>query len=52
MFLELQQVADANDLQPPGSARNAEVERNNMTPLKGSEFGPMEGWYASPAMHD
>ena len=50
MFLELQQVADANDLQPPGSARNAEVERNNMTELKGSEFGPMEGWYASPAM--
>lgn len=50
MFLELQQVADANDLQPPGSARSAEVERNNMTELKGSEFGPMEGWYASPAM--
>lgn len=50
MFLELQQVADPSDLQPPGSARNNEVEANNMTELKGSEFGPMEGWYASPAM--
>lgn len=50
MFLELQRVADANDLQAPGNARSPEVERNNMTELKGSEFGPMEGWYASPAM--
>ena len=50
MFLELQRVADPNDLQPPGQARSVEVERNNMTELKGSEFGPMEGWYASPAM--
>jgi hypothetical protein len=36
------------DLQPPGSTGKDIVVNNNMQPLQGEIYGPLEGWYASP----
>lgn len=50
MMLALKDMADPNDLQPPGSEGTAIVRANNMKPLKGEAYGPLNGWYASPSM--
>lgn len=50
MLLALKDIADPNDLQPPGSDGSRIVRQNNMKPLKGEGYGPLNGYFASPSM--
>lgn len=52
MLIDFKNNASPDDLQPAGLGRDyAKVRENNMTPLTGDGYGPLEGMYASPAMH-
>lgn len=50
LMLALRNMADPADLQPPGSSGNAAVRNNNMKELTGEAYGPLQGYWASPAM--
>lgn len=50
MLFAIRDLAAPEDLQPPGSAGNRAVRENNMTELTGEAYGPLRGYYASPAL--
>lgn len=50
MLFALRDLASPEDLQPPGSAGSRAVRENNMTELTGEAYGPLRGYYASPAL--
>ena len=50
MLFAIRDLASPEDLQPPGSAGNRAVRENNMTELTGEAYGPLRGYYASPAL--
>lgn len=50
LMFALRNMASPQDLQPPGSAGNAMVKANNMKELTGEAYGPLRGYFASPAL--
>lgn len=49
LMLDLRKL-EGRDLQPPNAGGSDLVAQGNLQPLKGADYGALEGWYASPNM--